>query len=137
MTAPIISDVHEQRERYVSRAVATPPIVVTGAEGARIQADDGRTYLDFAGGIGCQNLGHGPADVVAAIHGRVHPHLPQCFMVGLSEPSVAVCRRLAQLFPGPGEDYKSVLLNSGAEAVENAVKIAPAATARPPAIGFE
>ena len=137
MSTSITSDVHEARERYVSRAVATPPIVVVGADGARIQADDGRTYLDFAGGIGCQNLGHGPADVVAAIHEQVDSYLHQCFMVGMYEPYVAVCRRLAQLFPGSGEDYKSVLLNSGAEAVENAVKIARAATGRPAVIAFD
>ena len=86
----------------MSRAVATPPIVVVGAEGARIEGDDGRTYLDFAGGIGCQNLGHGPAEVVAAIHEQVDRYLHQCFMVGMYEPYVAVCRRLAELFPGPG-----------------------------------
>jgi 4-aminobutyrate aminotransferase/(S)-3-amino-2-methylpropionate transaminase len=137
MTAPIISDVHEARERYVSRAVATPPIVVAGAEGARITADDGRTYLDFAGGIGCQNLGHGPADVVVAIHEQVDRYLHQCFMVGMYEPYVAVCRRLAELFPGPGDDYKSVLVNSGAEAVENAVKVARVATGRPAVIVFD
>src|SRR4051812_4175721 len=137
MSTAISSDVHEARERYVSRAVATPPIVVVGAHGSRIEADDGRTYLDFAGGIGCQNLGHGPADVVAAVHEQVDRYLHQCFMVGMYEPYVAVCRRLAQLFPGPGEDYKSVLLNSGAEAVENAVKIARAATGRPAVIAFE
>jgi 4-aminobutyrate aminotransferase/(S)-3-amino-2-methylpropionate transaminase len=129
MTASITSDVHAARERYVSRAVATPPIVVT--------ADDGRTYLDFAGGIGCQNLGHGPAEVVAAIHEQVDRYLHQCFMVGMYEPYVAVCRRLAELFPGPGDDYKSVLLNSGAEAVENAVKVARAATGRPAVIAFD
>jgi 4-aminobutyrate aminotransferase len=137
MSISISSDVHEARERYVSRAVSTPPIVVVGAEGARITADDGRSYLDFAGGIGCQNLGHGPADVVAAIHEQVDRYLHQCFMVGMYEPYVAVCRRLAQLFPAPGEDYKSVLVNSGAEAVENAVKIARAATGRPAVIAFE
>src|SRR6185503_11740524 len=137
MSVSISSDVHEARERYVSRAVATPPIVVVGAEGSRIQADDGRTYIDFAGGIGCQNLGHGPADVVAAIHEQVDSYLHQCFMVGMYEPYVAVCRKLAELFPGPGEDYKSVLLNSGAEAVENAVKIARAATGRPAVIAFD
>jgi 4-aminobutyrate aminotransferase/(S)-3-amino-2-methylpropionate transaminase len=137
MSTSITSDVHEARERYVSRAVSTPPIVVTGAEGARITADDGRTYLDFAGGIGCQNLGHGPADVVAAIHEQVDRYLHQCFMVGMYEPYVAVCRRLAQLYPGPGEDYKSVLVNSGAEAVENAVKVARAATGRPAVIVFD
>jgi len=137
MSTSITSDVHEGRERYVSRAVATPPIVVVGAEGSRIHADDGRTYIDFAGGIGCQNLGHGPAEVVAAIHEQVDRYLHQCFMVGMYEPYVAVCRKLAELFPGPGEDYKSVLLNSGAEAVENAVKIARAATGRPAVIAFD
>jgi 4-aminobutyrate aminotransferase / (S)-3-amino-2-methylpropionate transaminase / 5-aminovalerate transaminase len=137
MSISISSDVHEARERYVSRAVATPPIVVIGAHGSRIEADDGRTYLDFAGGIGCQNLGHGPDNVVAAIHEQVDNYLHQCFMVGMYEPYVAVCRKLAQTFPGPGEDYKSVLLNSGAEAVENAVKIARAATGRPAVIAFE
>jgi 4-aminobutyrate aminotransferase len=137
MSSSITSDVQEARERYVSRAVATPPIVVVGAEGSRIQADDGRTYIDFAGGIGCQNLGHGPADVVAAIHEQVDSYLHQCFMVGMYEPYVAVCRKLAELFPAPGVDYKSVLLNSGAEAVENAVKIARAATGRPAVIVFD
>jgi 4-aminobutyrate aminotransferase / (S)-3-amino-2-methylpropionate transaminase / 5-aminovalerate transaminase len=137
MSTSITSDVHEARDRYVSRAVSTPPIVVTGADGARISADDGRTYLDFAGGIGCQNLGHGPADVVTAIHEQVDRYLHQCFMVGMYEPYVAVCRRLAERFPGPGEDYKSVLVNSGAEAVENAVKIARAATGRPAVIVFD
>jgi 4-aminobutyrate aminotransferase / (S)-3-amino-2-methylpropionate transaminase / 5-aminovalerate transaminase len=130
-------DVREARERYVSAAVAAPPLVVVGAEGARIAADDGRTYLDFAGGIGCQNLGHGPADVVQAIHEQVDRYLHQCFMVGAYEPYVEVCRRLAELYPGPGTAYKSVLLNSGAEAVENAVKVARAATGRPAVVAFE
>src|SRR5690349_7867425 len=137
MTAPLTSDVHEARERYVSRAVSTPPIVVAGAEGARITADDGRTYLDFAGGIGCQNLGHGPTDVVAAIHEQVDRYMHQCFMVGMYEPYVEVCRRLAELSPCRGENQKSILLNSGAEAVENAVKIARVATGRPAVIVFD
>jgi 4-aminobutyrate aminotransferase len=137
MTAPLTTDVHEARERYVSRAVSTPPIVVAGAEGARITADDGRTYLDFAGGIGCQNLGHGPSDVVAAIHEQVDRYLHQCFMVGMYEPYVEVCRRLAELYPGAAGAYKSVLVNSGAEAVENAVKVARAATGRQAVIVFD
>jgi 4-aminobutyrate aminotransferase/(S)-3-amino-2-methylpropionate transaminase len=130
-------DVREARDRYVSSAVSTPPLVVVGAQGARIEADDGRTYIDFAGGIGCQNLGHGPSDVVRAIHEQVDRYLHQCFMVGSYEPYVEVCRRLAELFPGTGGAYKSVLLNSGAEAVENAVKIARAATGRPAVIAFD
>jgi 4-aminobutyrate aminotransferase/(S)-3-amino-2-methylpropionate transaminase len=131
-----VYDVRDARDRYVSRAVTAPPLVVVGAAGARIAADDGRSYIDFAGGIGCQNLGHGPADVVRAIHEQVDRYLHQCFMVGMYEPYVEVCRRLAELFPGGGE-YKSVLLNSGAEAVENAVKVARAATGRPAVIAFD
>ena len=130
-------DVRAARERYVSSAVATPPIVVTAAEGARITADDGQTYVDFAGGIGCQNLGHGPDDVVRAIHEQVDRYLHQCFMVGTYEPYVEVCRRLSDLYPGTGGPYKSVLLNSGAEAVENAVKIARSATGRPAVVAFD
>jgi 4-aminobutyrate aminotransferase len=137
MTTSLGTDVRAARERYVSRAVSAPPIVVERAEGARITADDGRTYLDFAGGIGCQNLGHGPAEVVKAIHEQVDRYLHQCFMVGMYEPYVEVCRRLAELYPGPGSDYKSVLVNSGAEAVENAVKVARAATGRPAVVAFD
>jgi 4-aminobutyrate aminotransferase len=136
MSTSLTPDLRAARERYVSRAVSTPPIVVTGAAGARIEADDGRSYIDFAGGIGCQNLGHGDAAVVRAIHEQVDRYLHQCFMVGTYEPYVEVCERLSRLYPGDGE-YKSVLLNSGAEAVENAVKIARAATGRPAVIAFD
>src|SRR5918912_3665379 len=116
------------RERYVARGVATPPLVVARAEGARIEDVDGRSYVDFAGGLGCQNTGHGLPAAVAAIHEQVDRYLHQCFMVGMYEPYVDVCRRLAELSPCRGEEQKSILLNSGAEAVENAVKIARAAT---------
>jgi 4-aminobutyrate aminotransferase/(S)-3-amino-2-methylpropionate transaminase len=130
-------DVRSARERYVSAAISEPPLVVVGAEGALIEGDDGRTYLDFVGGIGCQNLGHGAADVVRAIHEQVDRYLHQCFMVGAYEPYVEVCRRLAELYPGPGTAYKSILVNSGAEAVENAVKIARTATGRPAVVAFD
>jgi 4-aminobutyrate aminotransferase len=137
MSISVVRDVREARDRYVSLGVATPPLVVDDASGSRVRGDDGRWYLDWAGGIGCQNLGHGPSAVVAAIHEQVDRYLHQCFMVGMYEPYVEVCRRLAAVFPGPGDAYKSVLVNSGAEAVENAVKIARAATGRPAVIAFE
>jgi 4-aminobutyrate aminotransferase len=129
--------VQEARERYVARGISTPPLVVARAEGARIWDVDGREYVDFAGGLGCQNLGHGPPPVVQAIHEQVDRYLHQCFMVGMYEPYVEVCRRLAELSPCRGSDQKSVLLNSGAEAVENAVKIARAATGRPAVVVFD
>jgi 4-aminobutyrate aminotransferase len=129
--------VQADRERYVARGVATPPLVVARAEGARIWDVDGREYVDFAGGLGCQNLGHGPPAAVAAIHQQVDSFLHQCFMVGMYEPYVEVCRRLAALSPCRGADQKSILLNSGAEAIENAVKIARAATGRPAVVVFD
>jgi 4-aminobutyrate aminotransferase len=130
-------DVLEARERFVARGVATPRLVVARAEGAQVEAIDGTLYLDFAGGIACQNTGHGFAPVVAAIHEQVDRFLHQCFMVGTYEPYVEVCRRLAQHSPCVGERQKSILVNSGAEAVENAVKIARAATGRPAVVVFE
>ena len=131
--------VQEARERYVSRGISTPSLVVARAEGARTQGSriwdvDGNEYIDFAGGIGCANLGHSPHAVVEAVHAQVDRYLHQCFMVGMYEPYVEVCRRLAELSPCRGEQQKSILVSSGAEAIENAVKIARTATSRPAVI---
>ena len=153
------------RARYVSGGVSTPRLVVAGADGARVTDVDGRVFVDFAGGIGCQNTGHRFAPVVEAIHQQVDQYLHQCFMVGVYEPYVDTCRLLAELSPcvgtfrdlssreardhaagfrsrgiPPGEEkneQKSILVNSGAEANENAVKIARAATGRPAVIVFD
>jgi 4-aminobutyrate aminotransferase/(S)-3-amino-2-methylpropionate transaminase len=130
------ADVQAGRERFVPRGVATTDLAVVRAEGATVWDADGREYLDFAGGIACQNLGHNPEPVVHAIHEQVDHYLHQCFMVGLYEPYVEVCRRLDDLWPGPSET-KTLLLNSGAEAIENAVKIARFATGRPGVIVFD
>jgi 4-aminobutyrate aminotransferase/(S)-3-amino-2-methylpropionate transaminase len=132
-----VERVQQARERYVARGVSTPALVVSRAEGARIWDADGLEYLDFAGGIGCANLGHGHARVLEAIHDQVDRYLHQCFMVGTYEPYVEVCRRLAALSPCRGEQQKSMLLNSGAEAIENAVKLARRATGRPAVVVFE
>ena len=126
--------VREARDRYVTRGVATTPLVVARAEGVRIWDVDGREYLDFAGGIGCQNTGHGFA--AAAIHEQVDNYLHQCFMVGMYEPYIEVCRLLSEVWPGDATT-KSLLVNSGAEAVENAVKVARTATGRPAVIAFD
>jgi 4-aminobutyrate aminotransferase len=125
------------RSRYVSHGVSTPRLVVAHAEGARVTDVDGRSYIDFAGGIGCQNTGHRFAPVVEAIHAQADAYLHQCFMVGVYEPYVEVCRRLADSSPCAGAEQRSLLVNSGAEANENAVKIARAATGRPAVIVFD
>src|SRR3989441_8270940 len=122
------------RERYVAGGVATTPLVVARAEGARLWDADGREYIDFAGGLGCQNTGHGFA--AAAIHEQVDRYLHQCFMVGMYEPYVEACRLLGETWPGEAET-KSLLVNSGAEAVENAIKIARVATRRTAVIAFD
>src|SRR3954449_9318855 len=124
------------RDRYVPRGVSTTDFVVARAAGARIWDADGREYIDFAGGIACQNLGHGAAGVVRAIHEQVDRYLHQCFMVGIYEPYVVLAERLDDVWPGTAAT-KSILLNSGAEGVENAVKIARAATGRDAVVVFD
>jgi 4-aminobutyrate aminotransferase len=124
------------RDRYVPRGVAATDLVVTRAWGARIWDADGREYIDFAGGIACQNLGHGNAAVVRAVHEQVDRFLHQCFMVGAYEPYVAVAEKLDELWPGNAAT-KTLLVNSGAEAIENAVKIARAATGRAGVVVFD
>jgi 4-aminobutyrate aminotransferase len=129
-------DVRKGRERYVPRGVATTELVVSRAWGARIWDAEGNEYLDFGGGIACQNLGHGNASVVRAVHEQIDRYLHQCFMVGMYEPYVAVAEKLDEVWPGQSAT-KTLLVNSGAEAIENAVKIARAATGRAGVIVFD
>ena len=125
------------RARYVAPGVSTPRLVVAQAEGARITDVDGRSFIDFAGGIGCQNIGHRHPAVVEAVKEQAERYLHQCFVVGTYEPYVEVCRRLGELSPCGGGEQRSLLVNSGAEGIENAVKIARAATGRPGVVVFE
>jgi 4-aminobutyrate aminotransferase len=131
-----VASVRAEREQFVPRGIATTDFVVARAEGATLWDADGREYLDFAGGIACQNLGHNPEAVVRAVHEQVDRFLHQCFMVGMYEPYVEVARRLDELWPGETAT-KTMLVNSGAEAIENAVKIARAATKRPAVVVFD
>ncbi|HEX4734928.1 MAG TPA: 4-aminobutyrate--2-oxoglutarate transaminase [Thermoleophilaceae bacterium] len=127
----------EARRQHVARGVNTPPLVVARAEGARITDVDGREFIDFAGGLGCQNLGHGFGPAVDAMRAQLDQYLHQCFMVGMYEPYIETCRRLNEHSPCSGGDQRSLLVNSGAEAVENAVKVARAYTGRPGVICFD
>ena len=126
-----------ERDRYVARGIAAASIVVDRAEGARVWDVDGRSYVDFAGGIACQNTGHGFEPVVAAIHEQAERYLHQCFMVGAYEPYVEVCKRLAELSPCGSGEQRSILVNTGAEGIENAVKIARAHTRRQAVVVFD
>jgi 4-aminobutyrate aminotransferase len=135
-TASASERVAAERNRWVARSVATSPIVVEHAHGARLTDVDGREYIDFVGGIGTVNGGHTPEAVVEAIREQAGRYLHQCFSIAMYEPYVEVCRHLCELHPGAFEK-RAMLVNSGAEAVENAIKIARHATGRDAVIAFE
>jgi 4-aminobutyrate aminotransferase/(S)-3-amino-2-methylpropionate transaminase len=111
------------------------PIVVDRAEGAYIWDITGRRYFDFVGGIGVINIGHNHPRVVAAVQEQLKRVTHTAFQVAAYEPYIALAERLNKLV-GKGAAYKSVLLTTGAEAVENAVKIARGHTNRSGVISF-
>ena len=126
----------ERRRAVVSRAVGEGiPICIDRASGATLTDVDGNTLLDFTGGIGVLNVGHVPASVRDAIAEQAEKLLHTCFMVAGYEPYVALCEDLVAMLPGAFAK-KAVLANSGAEAVETAVKIARASTGRDAVIAF-
>ncbi|HEY3615134.1 MAG TPA: 4-aminobutyrate--2-oxoglutarate transaminase [Gaiellales bacterium] len=124
------------KDQYVARGVATSPIFVAHAHGARLTDVDGREYIDFVGGIGTLNGGHTPEAVVRAVQEQAERYMHQCFSIAMYEPYIEVCRRICALHPGTFAK-KALLVNSGAEAVENAVKIARYATQRDAVICFD
>ncbi len=126
-----------RREAAIPRGPANAtPIFVSRSEGAVIEDVDGNRYIDFAGGIGCLNAGHHSPRVLSAIREQLEKYLHLCFAVTPYEGYVAVAEKLNSLAPG-SFPKKTILLNSGAEAIENAVKIARAYTKRPAVICFE
>ena len=125
-----------KRDAYVARGVSLAPIVAASAHGSRLVDADGREYIDFAGGIGVLNLGHTPEAVVAAIKEQAETLLHSCFPVAAYEPYLEVCRLLVEHSLGDF-DKKALLINSGAEAVENAVKIARYHSGRDAVITFD
>jgi 4-aminobutyrate aminotransferase/(S)-3-amino-2-methylpropionate transaminase len=112
------------------------PIFAAKSEGVCIEDVDGNRYLDFAGGIGCVNAGHRHPLVTKALHEQVDRFLHLCFGVTPYESYIALAEKLNALAPISGQK-KTMFINSGAEAVENAVKIARAYTKRPAVIAFE
>ncbi len=127
----------ERRNAAVARGpYHSTPVFVAKAEGAVIEDVDGNRYIDFAGGIGCLNMGHRDARVLDALRKQLDNFLHVCFSVTPYESYIAVAEKLNALAPGKFPK-KTVLVNSGAEAVENAIKIARAYTKRPAVICFE
>jgi 4-aminobutyrate aminotransferase / (S)-3-amino-2-methylpropionate transaminase / 5-aminovalerate transaminase len=126
-----------RRESAIPRGPSNAtPIFAANAEGAMIEDVDGNRYLDFAGGIGCLNIGHKSPRVIAAIREQLEKHLHLCFAVTPYESYVAVAEKINSLAPGKFAK-KTMLVNSGAEAIENSIKIARAYTKRPAVVCFE
>jgi 4-aminobutyrate aminotransferase/(S)-3-amino-2-methylpropionate transaminase len=127
----------QRRDAVVAAGIGySAPIFVERASGARLTDVDGNTFIDFAGGIGTLNVGHCHPSVVAAAQTQLSRYLHTCFTVTPYEPYVALAERLVALTPGTFAK-KVMLASSGAEAVENAVKIARRATGRAGVVVFE
>lgn len=125
------------QEKYVPKAVYnTTPIFVSKSQGAVIIDVDTNEYIDFATGISCLNVGHKNPEVMKAVREQMKKYLHLCFHVTPYEPYIRLAEKLATVTPGNFEK-KVVLVNSGAEAVENAVKIARRYTGQPLIVAFE
>ncbi|MGA0211126.1 MAG: 4-aminobutyrate--2-oxoglutarate transaminase [Pontimonas sp.] len=127
---PRSKELHERRVKAVSAGVAaTFPIYAASAHDAIIEDVDGNRFIDFTGGIGVMTIGHTNDAVVSAVSHQASQVTHTLFAVAGYEPYIEVCELLAKHTPG-NFAKKSVLVNSGAEAVENAVKIARKHTGR-------
>jgi 4-aminobutyrate aminotransferase/(S)-3-amino-2-methylpropionate transaminase len=130
-------DIHKRRQAAVSRGVSSVlSSYVDTASGATLTDVDGREWIDFASGIAVTSVGNSAPRVVAAVREQVERFTHTCFMVAPYESYVAVCEQLNALTPGTFEK-RSALFNSGAEAVENAVKVARHYTGRPAVVAFD
>ncbi|WP_088005484.1 4-aminobutyrate--2-oxoglutarate transaminase [Indiicoccus explosivorum] len=134
---PKAQELLERRNRSVPRGpFNTVQTFAAKGEGALLTDVDGNVFIDLMGAIGSQNAGHCPPSVVEAVKEQAEKYLHPCFHVMMYEPYVALAEKLNGITPGSHEK-KTVLLNSGAEAVENAIKIARKYTKRKAVISFE
>lgn len=134
---PKSREILARREKAVTRAVArSTQVVVESAGGALVHDVDGNTLIDMAGGIGMLAGGHCPPAVVEAMREQAEKLIHPCFLVATYEPYVELAEMLNECTPG-NFDKKTILVNSGSEAVENAVKIARCHTGRQGVIVFE
>jgi len=139
------TDVPGPRSREIlerkARVIAEPlsiylPIVIEEAHGATLTDVDGNTFIDFTGGVGCMNVGHSNPRVVEAAKEQLERFTHTDFTIVPYENYISLAERLLELVP-IGGDLRAAFFNSGAEAVENAVKFARSYTRRPAVIGFD
>lgn len=133
---PRSAELVKLKEKYVSKAISmSAPVFIEKAEGSLLHDVDGNTFIDMGSGIGVTNVGHCPKEVVDAIKKQAEKFIHLCFMVTPYEKYVRLCEKLASVAPHPGLT-KSVLFNSGAEAVENSIKVSRHYTKKPAAFSF-
>ena len=130
------SDLLARRAKAVPRGVSTAtPVFAARADNAELWDADGNRYVDFAGGIAVLNTGHRHPRVIRAVREQLDLYTHTAFQVVAYEPYIELCERLNALAPFKGP-AKTILFTTGAEATENAVKIARAATGRSAVIAF-
>ena len=126
----------QKLKKLIPRGVGeTLPLFVKRAKGAEIFDVDGRRFIDFTSGISAVNLGHANKKVIQAIRAQAKKFLHTCFLVAPYENYLQLAEELHKLTPGKFAK-KTFMANSGAEAVENAIKIARAYTKRPAIVSF-
>jgi 4-aminobutyrate aminotransferase/(S)-3-amino-2-methylpropionate transaminase len=134
-------DVRQLRDQYVPKGLHVgTPVVVARASGAEVFDPEGKRYLDFVAGIGALNLGHQHPEIIAAVREQLDRYAHVAAQVATYEPYVRLAQELDRIYPraeGSSLKTKSVFANSGAEAVENAIKIARVATGREWIIAFQ
>jgi 4-aminobutyrate aminotransferase/(S)-3-amino-2-methylpropionate transaminase len=134
---PRSRELHTRRTAAVAGSIAsTLPVYIEEASGALMTDVDGNTFVDFGSGIGVLNVGSTAEAVVRRVQEQAAKLTHTCFLLGPYESYVAVCEHLNRITPGDHEK-RSILFNSGAEAVENAVKVARAATGRSAIVVFD
>jgi len=125
-----------KKQQYISSGISNlAPIFIESAKGAVVRDLDGNVYLDCYGGIGVINGGHCPDVVIDAIKAQSEKLLHSCFSVSMYDSYVNLAEKLVNLIPGD-DPQKAMFVNSGAEAVENAIKVAKAHTKKPGIIAF-
>jgi 4-aminobutyrate aminotransferase / (S)-3-amino-2-methylpropionate transaminase / 5-aminovalerate transaminase len=134
---PKSQELINQRNEYVPAGVyLVQPVTVESSHGAIIQDVDGNTLIDFTSGIGVVSLGHTTEEIVATICEQAEKLIHSCIHVANYKPYIDLAKKLCEITPG-SHKKRALMLNSGSEAVENAVKIVRQATGRPNIISFE
>lgn len=136
LPGPKAKELLDRRHDIVPRGVGYGiPTFVESAKGALMKDVDGNRFIDFAGAIGCINVGHSHETVVNALHDQIDRYIHTGFNVMMYDPYIEFAEKIAALAPGHF-DKKVMFLNSGAEAIENAVKIARKYTGRQAVVSF-